>query len=53
MKIVTALCMAFSLFFALPQQAEKQPAKRLEELHGKTILVFTPHPDDDVFGAEW
>jgi len=24
---------------------------RLEELHGKTILVFTPHPDDDVFGA--
>ena len=24
---------------------------RLEDLHGKTILVFTPHPDDDVFGA--
>lgn len=24
---------------------------RLEELHDKTILVFTPHPDDDVFGA--
>jgi LmbE family N-acetylglucosaminyl deacetylase len=24
---------------------------RLEELHGKTILVFTPHPDDDLFGA--
>ena len=24
---------------------------RLENLHGKTILVFTPHPDDDVFGA--
>ncbi len=23
----------------------------LEELHEKTILVFTPHPDDDVFGA--
>lgn len=23
----------------------------LEGLHGKTILVFTPHPDDDVFGA--
>ena len=20
-------------------------------MHGKTILVFTPHPDDDVFGA--
>src|SRR6267143_516763 len=25
--------------------------QRLEEMHGKTILVFTPHPDDDVFGA--
>jgi LmbE family N-acetylglucosaminyl deacetylase len=24
---------------------------RLENLHGKTVLVFTPHPDDDVFGA--
>jgi LmbE family N-acetylglucosaminyl deacetylase len=25
--------------------------QRLEEIQGKTILVFTPHPDDDVFGA--
>ena len=24
---------------------------RLENLHDKTILLFTPHPDDDVFGA--
>src|SRR5947199_7432214 len=24
---------------------------RLENLQSKTILVFTPHPDDDVFGA--
>ncbi len=24
---------------------------RLEDLHDKTILVFTPHPDDEVFGA--
>ncbi|HEX6505795.1 MAG TPA: PIG-L family deacetylase [Terriglobales bacterium] len=24
---------------------------RLEDLQNKTILVFTPHPDDDVFGA--
>lgn len=24
---------------------------RLENLQNKTILVFTPHPDDDVFGA--
>jgi LmbE family N-acetylglucosaminyl deacetylase len=27
------------------------PKVRLEELHGKTILIFTPHPDDDAFGA--
>jgi len=24
---------------------------RLEDLQGKTILLFTPHPDDDAFGA--
>lgn len=24
---------------------------RLEEFHDKTILVFTPHPDDELFGA--
>jgi LmbE family N-acetylglucosaminyl deacetylase len=24
---------------------------RLEELQGKTILVFTPHPDDELWGA--
>jgi LmbE family N-acetylglucosaminyl deacetylase len=27
--------------------AQTQP--RLEDLHGKTILLFTPHPDDDTF----
>jgi LmbE family N-acetylglucosaminyl deacetylase len=31
--------------------AAQGPNARLESLHGKTILVFTPHPDDDVFGA--
>ncbi len=25
--------------------------QRLEEMHGKTVLLFTPHPDDDLFGA--
>jgi LmbE family N-acetylglucosaminyl deacetylase len=28
-----------------------QEPPRLEEMRNKTILVFTPHPDDDVFGA--
>src|SRR5207253_4388583 len=26
-----------------------QPAVELEKLEGKTILLFTPHPDDDTF----
>ena len=26
-----------------------QAQSRLEDLHGKTILLFTPHPDDDTF----
>jgi LmbE family N-acetylglucosaminyl deacetylase len=32
-------------------QDKPAPGTRLEEFHNKTILVFTPHPDDDVFGA--
>ncbi|MFB3923287.1 MAG: PIG-L deacetylase family protein [Terriglobia bacterium] len=28
-----------------------QEIPRLEELRNTTVLVFTPHPDDDVFGA--
>lgn len=49
-----ALGLFLTLPFALaipPQNSVTQPTKRLEELQGKTILVFTPHPDDDVFGA--
>ena len=26
-------------------------AVRLEQMHDKVVLVFTPHPDDEVFGA--
>jgi len=25
--------------------------QRLEDIHDRTILVFSPHPDDDLFGA--
>lgn len=40
-------------FGVLPFLACIAPAQqtRLESMHGKTILLFTPHPDDDVFGA--
>jgi LmbE family N-acetylglucosaminyl deacetylase len=52
MKPVLGLFFAFPLLLALPSQdSAPQPAKRLEGLHDKTILLFTPHPDDDVFGA--
>ena len=40
-------------FFVLPLamiSVQGQEA-RLENLQNKTILLFTPHPDDDVFGA--
>src|SRR5436190_7485956 len=36
------------LFSMLPVAAQES---RLENLQNKTILVFTPHPDDDVFEA--
>jgi LmbE family N-acetylglucosaminyl deacetylase len=52
MKLALGLFCALPFVFALPSQnSSPQPAKRLEELHDKTILLFTPHPDDDVFGA--
>jgi len=28
-----------------------QAQTKLEEMRGKTVLVFTPHPDDDTFGC--
>ena len=29
--------------------AQTAPQPRIEELKGKTVLLFTPHPDDDAF----
>jgi LmbE family N-acetylglucosaminyl deacetylase len=52
MKSVFGLVLAVPFLFATSaQNPAPQPPKRLEELQNKTILVFTPHPDDDVFGA--
>src|SRR2546428_7825123 len=45
MKILTLM------IFTLAALASQAQQTRLENLHGKTSLVFTPHPDDDVFGA--
>jgi LmbE family N-acetylglucosaminyl deacetylase len=52
MKSVFGIVLAVPFLFAMPaQNPAPQPPKRLEDLQNKTILVFTPHPDDDVFGA--
>lgn len=52
MKSVFGVVLAVPFLFATSaQNPAPQPPKRLEELQNKTILVFTPHPDDDVFGA--
>ncbi len=52
MKFATGLFVAITCFLAVPHQdSTLQPRQRLEDLRGKTILLFTPHPDDDVFGA--
>ena len=47
MRASLASCLlVFSLILTVQGQQT-----RLENLQNKTILVFTPHPDDDVFGA--
>jgi len=52
MKFLLGLFLALLIAFAVPaQNSDPQPTKRLEDVQNKTILVFTPHPDDDVFGA--
>jgi LmbE family N-acetylglucosaminyl deacetylase len=50
MKKTLACCLAL-LISAHVSHAQQPQTPRLEDLHDKTILVFTPHPDDDVFGA--
>jgi LmbE family N-acetylglucosaminyl deacetylase len=38
------------LLAAFPAGAQqRRPAERLENLTGKTVMLFTPHPDDDTF----
>ena len=40
-----------SLFLLLLLNASVQAQERIEQWKGKTIMVFTPHPDDDLFGC--
>ena len=43
LSVHTLLCMITLAFIASAQD-------RVEEWRGKTVMVFTPHPDDDLFG---
>ena len=47
MRTALVWCFLFIPAFVLAQAQQN----RLENMQNKTILVFTPHPDDDVFGA--
>jgi LmbE family N-acetylglucosaminyl deacetylase len=46
MKKLVLAWIALSLFAASAQAQD-----RIEQWKGKTIMVFTPHPDDDLFGC--
>jgi LmbE family N-acetylglucosaminyl deacetylase len=47
-KLMTRMLLLASILTAV---LSAQPQTRLEDLHSKTILLFTPHPDDDAFGC--
>lgn len=45
------IVLIFTLIFFLKPALSAAQETRLEQMTGKTVLVFTPHPDDEVFGA--
>src|SRR5207253_6603553 len=45
--LVASTLLTIPTILHMPVSAQTQT--RLEELRGKTILLFTPHPDDDTF----
>ncbi len=49
MKRLT-LCM-IGLIFVLCSIVSIRAQDRIEQWRGKTVMVFTPHPDDDLFGC--
>jgi LmbE family N-acetylglucosaminyl deacetylase len=40
-----------SLWLSASITTAAQTPERIEQWRGKTVLVFTPHPDDELFGA--
>ena len=45
------LTVVFALIFLLAAARSSAQEAGLESMTGKTVLVFTPHPDDELFGA--
>jgi LmbE family N-acetylglucosaminyl deacetylase len=45
------LAVVFALIFLLAAARSSAQETGLEAMTGKTVLVFTPHPDDELFGA--
>jgi LmbE family N-acetylglucosaminyl deacetylase len=45
------LAIALLLFTTLANPQSQSADDRIENWRGKTVLVFTPHPDDDLFGC--
>ncbi len=56
MKKITGFAFALSILLiptmaAQPQNQAQAAQDRVENWRGKTVMVFTPHPDDDLFGC--
>ncbi len=49
MKKISARVLLLAFLLLLPCLAQAQD--RIEQWKGKTVMVFTPHPDDDLFGC--
>jgi LmbE family N-acetylglucosaminyl deacetylase len=47
MRHISVAALVLGAIFCAPLFS--QPQGRLEEMRGKTVLLFTPHPDDDTF----
>ncbi len=53
MSTRNTVCAVFILLLGsmLSARAEGPPSEPIETWKGKTVLIFTPHPDDDTFGC--
>jgi LmbE family N-acetylglucosaminyl deacetylase len=47
--IVVLLMVAVAFALAVAEEENITPEDRIENWRGKTVLIFTPHPDDDTF----